>query len=171
MFLDRLVLDVVEKRSGNSVLTQIRSSLETLQSSVNVVIRRYSELRRLETFEERFRYLSLRGQVGEATFGFDRWINQAFYRSHEWKQVRDEVIVRDNGRDLGVEGHEIHNRILIHHMNPMLAEDIRHGDDRIIDPQYLITTTHRTHNAIHYGDESLLPRPFVPRRRGDTKLW
>lgn len=135
------------------------------------MIRRYSELRRIETFEERFRYLSLRGQVGEATFGFDRYINQMFYRSQEWKDVRREVIIRDEGCDLGVEGYEIHGQLLIHHMNPISPNDIRHGDDRIIDPQFLITTTHRTHNAIHYGDESLLPRPFVPRRRGDTKLW
>lgn len=94
-----------------------------------------------------------------------------FYRSQEWKDVRREVIIRDEGCDLGVEGYEIHGQLLIHHMNPISPNDIRHGDDRIIDPQFLITTTHRTHNAIHYGDESLLPRPFVPRRRGDTKLW
>lgn len=135
------------------------------------MIRRYSELRRIDTFEERFRYLSLAGQVGEATFGFDRYMNQMFYRSREWKEVRNHVIVRDNGRDLGVEGYEIHGQLLIHHMNPMTPDDIRHGDDRIMDPEFLITTTHRTHNAIHYGDERLLPRPFVPRRRGDTQLW
>lgn len=140
-------------------------------STVGTVRRRYSELRRIETFEDRFRYLSLAGQVGEATFGFDRWINQTFYRSREWKLVREQVIVRDNGCDLGIDGYEIHSRLLIHHMNPLTQDQIRHGDDSIIDPQYLITTTHQTHNAIHYGDESLLPRPFVPRRRGDTKLW
>lgn len=133
--------------------------------------RKYSDLRRLETFEDRFRYLSLKGEVGEATFGFDRWINQAFYRSREWRRLRHDVILRDNGCDLGVDGYEIHGSILIHHMNPILPDDIRHGDDAILDPQYLITTTHRTHNAIHYGDANLLPKPFVPRRAGDTRLW
>lgn len=132
---------------------------------------RYSELRRLYTFEERFRYLSLEGQVGVATFGFDRHINQQFYRSREWRRLRDDVIVRDNGCDLGIEGYEIHDAPLIHHMNPMLPEHIRHGDDSILDPQFLITTTHRTHNAIHFGDERQLPRPFVSRRAGDTQLW
>ena len=135
------------------------------------MIRSYHELRRIGTFEDRFRYLSLQGHVGESTFGFDRWINQEFYRSRQWKQVRDEVIVRDNGCDLGVDGYEIHGQLLIHHMNPMTASDITRGDDDILDPEFLITTTHRTHNAIHYGDERLLPRPLVPRRPGDTKLW
>lgn len=134
-------------------------------------IRRYSELRRIEGFEERFRYLSLAGQVGEATFGFDRYINQMFYRSREWKAVRHQVIVRDNGCDLGVDGYEIHGELLIHHMNPLSPNDIRHNDDSILDPQFLITTTHRTHNAIHYGDARLLPRPHVERRAGDTQLW
>lgn len=135
------------------------------------MIRRYSELRRIETFEERFRYLSLKQGVGEATFGFDRYVNQLFYRSREWKLVRNKVIVRDMGCDLGVEGHDIHGRILIHHMNPMSVDLIQHSDDSILNPEYLITTTHQTHNAIHYGDERLLPRPFVPRRAGDTQLW
>jgi hypothetical protein len=136
-----------------------------------VRVRKYSELRRIETFEERFEYLSLAGQVGEATFGFDRYINQMFYRSREWKDVRHQVIVRDNGCDLGVAGYEIHSQLLIHHMNPMSPDDIRHDDDGILDPQFLITTTHRTHNAIHYGDARLLPRPHVERRPGDTLLW
>lgn len=135
------------------------------------MIRTYRELRRIETFEERFKYLSLQGQVGESTFGFDRWINQQFYVSAQWKQIRDHVIVRDNGCDLGVDGYDIHQRIVIHHMNPMVANDISRGDPAILDPEFLITTTHRTHNAIHYGDERLLLRPFVERRRGDTKLW
>lgn len=134
-------------------------------------IRTYSELRRIADFNERFRYLQLRGQVGEATFGFDRWINQEFYRSREWRRVRDHVIVRDNGCDMGVEDWEIHDGIYIHHMNPMTVEDITSGDPSILDPEFLISVTHRTHNAIHYGDESLLPRPLVERRAGDTKLW
>lgn len=135
------------------------------------MIRRYSELRRLDTFEERFQYLNLHGDVGAATFGFDRYINQTFYRSREWKSVRNEVIVRDNACDLGVEDFIITGPLLIHHMNPLTPDAIRHGDDSIIDPQYLITVSHRTHNAIHFGDERQLPRPFIPRRPGDTQLW
>jgi hypothetical protein len=135
------------------------------------MIRRYSELRRLETFEERYRYLRLQGSIGRQSFGFDRHINQKFYRSREWKDVRHHVIARDNGCDLGVEGYEIHTDILIHHMNPMEVEDIVHGNPNILNPEFLITTTHRTHNAIHYGDENQIPRQFVPRRPGDTDLW
>lgn len=136
-----------------------------------MMIRSYSELRRLHSFEERFRYLSLRGQVGSATFGFDRWINQEFYRSREWRLAREAVIARDLGCDLGIDGYEIFSQLLVHHMNPMTPDDIVHDDESILDPNFLITTSHRTHNAIHYGDESLLARPFVPRQRGDTKLW
>jgi hypothetical protein len=134
-------------------------------------IRTYSELSRLQTFYERYQYLKLAGVVGESTFGFDRWINQAFYRSREWKHIRDEVIVRDNGCDLGILGYEIVRDLLVHHMNPVSAEDIKHGEEWILDPNFLITTSHRTHNAIHYGDESLLPREPVVRRFGDTNLW
>jgi hypothetical protein len=135
------------------------------------MLRKYSELRRLETFEDRYDYLRLRGEVGQSTFGFDRYINQQFYTSRQWRQIRHHVIARDNGCDLGVDGYEIYGRLVIHHMNPMTPEDIVHGDEGILDPDYLITTTHKTHNAIHYGDESLLPRPLVDRRPGDTKLW
>lgn len=133
--------------------------------------RSYTQLSRLHTFEERYRYLALRGVVGSATFGFDRYINQQFYTSRQWRQVRHYVITRDNGSDLGVDGYEIHSRLVIHHMNPMTAEDISHGDADILDPEFLITTTHQTHNAIHYGDERQLPRPLTERSRGDTKLW
>lgn len=135
------------------------------------MIRTTTELYRLPTFEERFAYLSLGGRVGESTFGFDRWINQTFYRSREWKQIRERVIARDLGCDLGVEGYEIHDRVIIHHMNPMAAEDIVHGDEDIVDPEFLVTTSHQTHNAIHYGDARLLRRPLTPRRSGDTRLW
>ena len=135
------------------------------------MIRSYGELSRLETFEERFCYLSLQGAVGESTFGFDRYLNQQFYTSTQWRQVRNHVIARDIGCDLGVDGYEIFNRIVIHHMNPMVRDDILHGESRILDPEVLITTTHRTHNAIHYGDERLLLKPLTPRRHGDTKLW
>jgi len=134
-------------------------------------IRTYSELRRLETFNERFKYLALHGAVGDATFGFDRWMNQQFYRSQEWRNLRHRIIVRDEGCDLGVEGYEIHNRIYIHHMNPMTKQDIVHGNLDILEPEFLISTTHTTHNAIHYGDERKLAKPFVERRPGDTKLW
>lgn len=134
-------------------------------------MRRYSELRRLNTFEERYNYLRLQGSIGRASFGFDRHVNQAFYKSREWRDLRHHVIVRDNGCDLGVDGFEIHSDLLVHHMNPLDLEAIEDADPRILDPEFLITTTHRTHNAIHYGDESLLPRQFVPRRHGDTRLW
>lgn len=134
-------------------------------------IRTYSELRRLRTFKERYDYLSLRGVVGDSTFGFDRWMNQQFYTSAEWKHIRHHVIARDEACDLGIEGHDIFDRPIIHHMNPMTANDITHSDDKILDPEYLITVTHKTHNAIHYGDASLLPQPVVERRPGDTKLW
>lgn len=133
--------------------------------------RSYSELRQLQTFDERFAYLSLRGEVGEATFGFDRWINQQFYRSREWMQVRDQVIIRDNGCDLGVPGYNIRSRLLVHHMNPVTPEALISGEEWVLDPDFLITTTHRTHNAIHYGDNSLLVKPPIDRRPGDTKLW
>ena len=135
------------------------------------MIRRYSELRHIPTFEERFEYLKLNGSVGRETFGFDRYINQRFYTSKEWRDIRNYVITRDLGLDLGAEGYEINSRILIHHMNPIVVDDILHKNDDILDPEFLITTCHNTHNAIHYGDSSLLPKPLVERSRGDTKLW
>lgn len=134
-------------------------------------LRTYTDLSRLQTFEDRFAYLSLKGQVGERTFWGDRWLNQAFYRSTQWRNLRHHIIARDLGCDLGVEGYEIHSHILIHHMNPMRVDDIVHGDSSILDPEFLISTVHQTHNAIHYGDEKLLPRQLVERRPGDTKLW
>ena len=134
-------------------------------------IRTYIELRRLDTFEERFHYLSLKGVLGESTFGFDRWMNQRFYKSQEWKRVRNHVIVRDQGCDLGIPGFEIHAGLLVHHMNPVSVEDLKHGEEWIIDPNFLITTSLQTHNAIHYGDESLLPRGPIIRKFGDTALW
>lgn len=133
--------------------------------------RTYTELARLGTFEERYHYLALRGAVGEATFGFDRWINQAFYRSREWRDIRHAVIARDQGCDLAYPGYEIHSRPIIHHMNPIVAEEITAGDEDILNPEYLITTTLRTHNAIHYGDATLLSKPLVERKIGDTRLW
>lgn len=134
-------------------------------------IRSYSDLRRLSTFEERYNYLCLNGRVGQDTFGFDRIFNQMFYRSREWKSVRDEIIIRDNGCDLGVEGYEINGRILIHHMNPISLDDIRENTDFLMNPEYLISTSHSTHNAIHYGDESLIIKAPVERRPNDTCPW
>lgn len=134
-------------------------------------LRTFSELIQIEGFEARFDYLALQGQVGETTFGFDRWMNQRFYRSSEWNRIRYHVIARDLGCDLAVEGHDIHSRPIIHHMNPMSVRDISEANGDILDPEYLITTTHRTHNAIHYGDSSLLVKQYVPRSAGDTKLW
>lgn len=135
------------------------------------VVRRYSELERLETFDERFEYLMLGGGVGHATFAFDRYLNQSFYRSRQWQDVRNFVLYRDDGCDLGVPGYEIHASPMVHHMNPMVVDDILHGDESILDPEFLITTCHRTHNAIHYGVEKPGPKVVTERSPGDTKLW
>lgn len=134
-------------------------------------IRTYAQLRRLPTYEDRFEYLSLEGQVAQATFGRDRWLNQEFYHSFEWKRIRQVVILRDNGCDLGVPGYEIHNQLVVHHINPLTLDDFQNGAELALDSDNLITTTHRTHNAIHYGDERLLPRVVVERTSGDTRLW
>ena len=134
-------------------------------------IKTYSELVTLPTFEERYNYLRLGGSVGKETFGFDRYLNQVFYRSQKWKSVRDFVILRDNGCDLGVDGYQIYGRIIIHHMNPITIRDIERESEFLIDPEFLIATTHNTHNAIHYGDESLLPLLPVERTPFDTCPW
>lgn len=134
-------------------------------------IKTYSELITLPTYEERYRYLRLSGAVGQDTFGFDRHMNQKFYRSAEWKRIRDMVIVRDNGCDLGIEDRVIHGKILIHHMNPITEKDIRYATELLLNPEYLICVTHTTHNAIHYGDEDLLIKEPVVRRPNDTCPW
>lgn len=134
-------------------------------------IRRYSELRLIQIFEDRFEYLNLKGQVGDETFGFDRWMNQEFYRSREWRLAREAVIARDQGCDLGILGYEIYEGLLVHHMNPLSAQDLVNGEELLIDPEFLITTSKRTHNAIHYGDSSLLPRGPIERVANDTRLW
>lgn len=137
-----------------------------------MIIRTYSEMVKRPTFEERFLYLQLNGTVGQDTFGWDRYINQYLYqRSRKWKRVRDLVIIRDNGCDLGIEGREIYDRIIVHHMNPITIEDIENESPFVFDLEYLISTTHNTHNAIHYGDENLLIR--LPRERtpNDTCPW
>ena len=138
---------------------------------MTMTIRTYSELIKLPTFEERLNYLRLGGCVGKETFGFDRYINQQFYRSTEWKRVRNLVILRDNGCDLGIKDRPIYERILIHHMNPVAIEDIQNGTDFLLNPEYLISTIHSTHNAIHYGDTNLLSRDPIERRPGDTCPW
>ena len=134
-------------------------------------IKCYSELMLLPTFQARYKYLRLNGEVGKETFGFDRYMNQFFYRSLEWGRVRDFVITRDEGCDLGIPGREIFGRIVIHHMNPIRPEDIRNRSDLLLDPEYLITTIHDTHLAIHYGDEHLLLQEPVERRPNDTCPW
>ena len=138
---------------------------------MTMTIRTYSELILLPTFEERFEYLRLDGKVGEDTFGFDRYLNQLFYRSQEWKKIRDYVIIRDNACDLGVEGYVIYSKVLIHHMNPITARDIEKRTDLLLDPEYLISTTHNTHNAIHYGDENLIIKTPIVRTKNDTCPW
>ena len=134
-------------------------------------IRTYSELIQIPTFEERFDYLRLDGVVGKDTFGFDRYLNQQFYRSSEWKRIRNQVIVRDNGCDLGIDDYEIRGRILIHHMNPISIEDLQHMSDLLMNPEYLVCVSHRTHNAIHYGDDSLIVTAPIERSQNDTCPW
>lgn len=136
-------------------------------------IRTYSELIQLPTFLDRFRYLKLGGKVGESTFGFDRIFNQQFYTSKEWRDVRDYVITRDNGCDLGIKGHEIAEgqKIFIHHINPILLEDIVNRTEILLNPEYLITTIFNTHQAIHYGDENLLIVEPIIRTKNDTCPW
>lgn len=135
------------------------------------MIRTYSELIKLSTFEERYHYLRLGGRVGEETFGFDRYLNQLFYQSKEWLAIRDHVIVRDNGCDLAISDREIHSRILIHHMNPISKEDILTRSEFLLNPEYLISTCKNTHDAIHYGDDSLLIKAPIERTRNDTCPW
>ena len=136
------------------------------------MIRTYSELVKLQTFEERYNYLKLGGLIGEETFGFDRYINQRFYKSREWKNIRDFVIVRDNGFDLGMQDYLIKGKILIHHINPITSKDIESMSDFLLNPEYLITTSHSTHNAIHYGDDNfIISNTAVERSINDTIPW
>jgi hypothetical protein len=134
-------------------------------------LRSYSELIQIDSFMGRYEYLKLSGAVGESTFGHDRWMNQQFYHSQEWYNVRQFVIARDEGCDLAWHEFPIHRQLHIHHMNPMVKSELAHGDPVILDPEFLVTVSHRTHNAIHYGDERQLPRPFVERRPGDHMPW
>lgn len=134
-------------------------------------IRCYTDLLSHQGFEDRYNYLRVHSTPGIETFGFERWLNQAFYTSTQWRHVRQAVIARDLGCDLGVAGYEIFDQVIVHHMNPMEVRDITHGDPAILDPEFLISTSLRTHNAIHYGDANLLVKPLIQRRPGDTKLW
>lgn len=136
-----------------------------------MILRKYSELKRLKTFEERYEYLRIGGLVGEATFGFERFLNQQLYTSQRWRLLRNEIIIRDNGCDLGIEGRDIFDKIIIHHMNPLTREQMQNPDDSMFDPEYLICVSHNTHNAIHYGNASLLRKEYVPRRPNDTCPW
>lgn len=136
-----------------------------------IVIRTYSKIKRFQTFGARYDYLRLGGLVGDPTFGYDRWINQMLYTSTRWRAVRDKIIIRDDGCDLGIEGREIHDKIIVHHMNPITMEDIENDNPIIYDPEFLICTSVNTHNAIHFGDESLLLRLPAERRPGDTCPW
>lgn len=131
----------------------------------------YEELIKLKTFKERYRYLKLSGRIGEETFGFNRYLNQVFYRSKEWKQFRNKIIIRDNGCDLGIDGMEIHSKILIHHINPITKKDILERSELLMDENNVICVSHNTHEAIHYGDESLLQDEYIPRRPNDTIPW
>lgn len=135
------------------------------------MIRCYRDLKRIDSFNERYLYLKTTGKVGEETFGLDRYVNQQLYRSQRWKRTRSEVIIRDNGCDLGIEGREIDRYIVIHHMNPITLEDIEYDRDEIYDPEYLICCSSRTHQAIHFGDEGLLLKDYVERKPNDTCLW
>lgn len=135
------------------------------------MLRSYSELRRLKTFEERYQYLRIGGLVGESTFGFERFLNQQMYTSQKWKLARNKVILRDNGCDLGIEGHDIMDRIIIHHMNPLTREQFHEPDESMFDPEFLICVSNLTHLAIHYGDASLLERGPAVRRPNDMCPW
>ena len=136
-----------------------------------MMIKTYSELMSFSTYEERFRYLQLKGAVGKDTFGYDRYLNQILYNSQEWKRFRDKIIIRDNGCDLACEGYDIHGRILVHHINPIRVDDVVNRNPIVFDPENVVCVTHNTHNAIHYGDESLLILAPVERTKNDTCPW
>lgn len=152
------------------LLEDILECLAMMRMMISM-IRRYSELKQYDTFIDRYNYLKLVGQVGVETFGMDRYLNQTLYRSSRWRKTRNEVIIRDNGCDLGIDGYDIFDKIIIHHMNPLTLEDIEEDVPEIYEPEFLISCSFITHNAIHYGDESLLPKLPIDRKPGDTCLW
>lgn len=153
------------------MLTLLMQCVSIVGTEESQMVRTYRELMRYSTFEERFNYLSLKGQVGVETYGFDRWINQKFYRSPEWKQVRNSVIIRDSGCDLGIRGREIPDHVIVHHINPILVQDIQNASEYLLNPEYLICVSHTTHQAIHYGDENLLVTTPIVRSANDTCPW
>ena len=136
-----------------------------------MTIRTYHELSKLKTYHERFEYLLLNGVVAEDTFGFDRYFNQKFYKSNEWRRLRNQIIIRDNACDLGLDGYDIFGKVIVHHMNPIMLKDIIRRSDILLNPEYLISTTKNTHNAIHYGDSGLLISRPIKRSRNDTCPW
>lgn len=138
---------------------------------MSTIIKTYDELSKLKTYQERFDYLKLDGLVGKDTFGCDRYLNQMFYKTTEWRRIRDQIIIRDNGCDLGVEGYDLYGRFFIHHINTITLEDIVERRDNLLNPNNLITVSFETHNAIHYGDEKLRPLEFVERTKNDTIPW
>ena len=138
---------------------------------MSIKIRNYEELKRLTTFEARFKYLKLSAKVGKETFGFDRYLNQQFYQSKEWKSIRNQIINRDNACDLGVDGREMDKNIIIHHMNPITKDDLIHQTDFLLNPNYLICVSKQTHNAIHYGDDKILFEGIIERTKNDTCPW
>ena len=142
-----------------------------MQKTTSTKIKTYSDLIQLPTFIQRYRYLKLTGQVGEDTFGYDRYLNQILYHSGEWRRFRRDIIIRDNGCDLGCDGYEIAGKIIVHHINPITLKDIEQRNPMILDPENVISTIHNTHNAIHYGDESLLMTEPIVRTKNDTCPW
>lgn len=134
-------------------------------------IRTYSELITIPTFEERFEYLQLKGSVGKDTFGYDRYLNQVLYRSPEWKRLRNQIIIRDDGCDLACDGYNIYGKVLIHHLNPITVEDVLARSRKVFDPDNLVCVSHNTHNAIHYGDVDLLATGPIIRTKNDTCPW
>lgn len=141
------------------------------KGKTRMIIRTYSELMKLKTFEERYDYLRLSGKVGESSFGYDRYINQLFYKSPEWRRVRDLIIIRDNGCDLGIIDRPIMSKIIVHHMNPVSLEELQESSKKVFNPEFLVCTCHATHNAIHYSNPNLLSKLSEERRPGDTLLW
>ena len=135
------------------------------------MMRTYSELIQIPTYEERFEYLQLHGEVGKDTFGFDRYLNQKFYRSTEWRQLRNSIVVRDKACDMACKDYEIYDRIVIHHLNPITVDDFINNRDSIMDPEFLVCVSPLTHKAIHFGDFELINQTYTERRRGDTTLW
>lgn len=138
---------------------------------MTTTMKTYTELSKLKTFKERYDYLRLSGKVGDRTFGYERYLNQTLYVSNKWRQLRNDIIIRDEGNDLGVDGYSIKGSIYIHHINPLTKQQIEHNDPIIFDPENLISVSFNTHNAIHYGNEEILPQVYTPRTKDDTKLW